>query len=53
MPVTVAPLIASLKFAITVVPILTPVAPLNGDTDVTVGGVTSGPELVVNTTSTQ
>ena len=51
--VTDALLIASLKFAITIVPALTAVAPLNGETDVIVGGVRSVPELLLNTTSTQ
>jgi hypothetical protein len=51
--VTEALLIASLKFPITIVPALTPVAPLKGETDVTVGGVRSVPELLLNTTSTQ
>ena len=51
--VTEALLIASLKFAITVVPVLTFVAPLNGETEVTVGGVRSVPELLLKTTSTQ
>jgi hypothetical protein len=51
--VTVEALIASLKFAMTTVPVLTPAAAFNGVTDVTVGAVTSGPPLVANTTSTQ
>jgi len=51
--VTEVLLIASLKFATTVVPVLTPVAPLNGETDVTVGGVRSPPLPVLKTTSTQ
>ena len=39
--VTVDALMASLKFAVTVVKILTPVAPFKGETDDTVGGVLS------------
>ena len=42
--VTVEPLIASLKVAVTVVAVLTPVDPLVGETDDTVGGVTSDPD---------
>jgi hypothetical protein len=53
LPVTVDGLIASLKLAIASAVTGTPVAPLNGDTDVTVGGVISDPELVLKTTSTQ
>ncbi len=45
--------IASLKVAVTVVPVLTPVAPLAGDCPVTVGGVVSEAAAVVKTTSTQ
>ena len=45
-PVTVDPFIASLKFAVTFVPILIPVDPFVGDTDVTVGGVLSTDAVV-------
>ena len=38
--------IASLNVAVTVVDVLTPVAPLAGVTLVTVGGVVSGPPVV-------
>ena len=51
--VTDALLIASLKFPITNVLALTPVAPPDGETDVTVGGVRSVPVLLLNTTSAQ
>ena len=44
--VTVEPLMASLKLAIMVVPVLTPVAPFIGDTDVTAGGVRSTATVV-------
>ncbi len=44
--------IASLNVAVTLVDRLTPVAPLPGTTDVTVGGVVSGTGSA-NTTSTQ
>ncbi len=43
----VADSIASLKVAVTVVPVLTPVAPLAGDVEVTVGGVVSAAAVVV------
>src|SRR5687768_6253590 len=42
-PVAVEPLTASLKVAVTFVLTLTPVVPFAGDTDNTVGGVTSPP----------
>ena len=51
--VMLAGLIASLKVAVTAVVDATPVAPLAGVRPVTVGGVVSGPAVVVNTTSTQ
>ena len=51
--VTVAGSSASLKVAVTVVLTVTPLAPLVGVRPVTVGGVVSGPALLVNTTSTQ
>ena len=43
-PVTVEGLISSLKIAETVVIVLTPAAPFTGKTEVTVGGVRSGPD---------
>ena len=46
LPVTVDALIDSLKFAMTVVPVLIPVAPLAGNTEVTVGGVLSTDAVV-------
>ena len=49
----VAGSIASLNVAVTVVPGFTPVDPVAGNTDVTVGGVESGGATVLNTTSTQ
>ena len=52
-PDTVAGSTASLKTADTAVDRGTFVAPDAGEVDVTVGGVVSGPVLVVNTTSTQ
>ena len=49
----VVALMASLNVAVTAVVALTPVAPPAGDVALTVGGVVSGPVLVVKTTSTQ
>ena len=46
LPVTVEALIDSLKFAMTVVFTLMPIAPFNGNTDVTVGGVLSTIDVV-------
>ena len=50
---TVAGAIASLKVAVTVLAVLTPVAPAAGVLLTTVGAVVSDPPLVSNTTSTQ
>ena len=50
----VAAFIGSLKVAVTLLPALTPVAPLAGEMSVTVGGVVSAPPpLGSKTTSTQ
>ena len=51
--VTVLAFNASLKTAVTVEEVATPVAFDNGSTELTVGGATSGPKLLENTTSTQ
>jgi hypothetical protein len=49
----VAGSIFSLRVTVTAVLTATPVAPLVGETDTTVGGVVSDPALVLNITSTQ
>ena len=43
----------SLNVAVTTVEVFTPVAPLGGVIEWTVGGVMSDPGVVLNTTSTQ
>jgi hypothetical protein len=51
--VTVLAFKASLNVAVTVDEVATPVAFDKGNTELIVGGVTSGPKPLVNTTSTQ
>ena len=51
--IIVAGSIASMKVTRTLVVVSTPDAPANGFTDFTVGAVTSGPLVVLKTTSTK
>ena len=52
-PLIVAGSIGSLKVAVTLAPVATPVAPSAGAREVIVGGVVSGPTVFSKTTSTQ